>query len=154
MTSPGNSREKRGVPVTSRRRQSLDPRRGCDREFMWRSGDPIEERFPDRLRLLLIEALEDHSDRDVAAPDQDLLAPMRIEKRLRIKFDGFGDKATIGVVRGRVNSRGYCTEKFGKLVCAQGHARDDTEPAAKDESGDPPDRNAAAAPHVTFVTSL
>ena len=112
------------------RRSGEDFRRRDDGEILRRSGDPIEERFPDRLRLLLIEALKGHRKCDVAAPNEDLFAPMRIEKRFSVEFDGFGDEATIGVVGRRVDGREHPAEEFGQRMRAQSDAGDDAEPAA------------------------
>src|SRR5271163_1668024 len=73
-----NGREKRRVPEPLRR-ECADPGRRRHGEILGRSGDPIEERLPHHLRLLPIEALEDHRKLDEARPKADLFAPMRIE---------------------------------------------------------------------------
>lgn len=79
MTRPArNGREKRRVPEPLRRERA-DPGRRQHGEILGRSRDPIEERLPHRLRLLPIEALEDHRKRDEARAKANLFAPMRIE---------------------------------------------------------------------------
>ena len=108
-----------------------DLRSRHDREIPRRSRDPIEERAPDRLGLLLIEALEDHRNRDDTTwRKDDLFAPMRVEERLAIEFEDFFDEATMSVVGRRLDGRVSPAEEIRKLVRAQSQAGDDAEPAA------------------------
>src|SRR6202000_2282779 len=107
------------------RRRGANLWRRYDREILRRSGDPIEKWLPHRLRLLLIEALEDHRNHDIAVADEDLLAPMRVEERLCVEFEGFGDQAAVGVVGRRLYGLEDPAEKRGQRVRAQGDASDD-----------------------------
>ena len=115
-----------GVPEMPRR-QRADVRRRHDGKVLRGSRHPIEERTPHGLRLLLVEALEDHRNLDAAAPDVDLFAPMRIEKRLPVEFEDFGDEAAIGVVGQRLDRRKNPATLVGERVRAQSDARDDAE---------------------------
>src|ERR1700691_1441815 len=125
----GNAPQHRGVPEMLGR-QRADPRPRDDGEILRRRRAPIEERAPDRFRLLLIEALEDHRDLDEAATDVDLFAPVWVEKRLTVEFEELADEAAVGVVGLRLEGRGSAAEIIGKLVRAYSDAGDDSEPAA------------------------
>src|SRR5208337_2002202 len=108
-----------------------DLRRGYESVILGRSGHRVEKRTPDRLRLLPIEALEEHRNRNRATWRKgDPFAPMRIEKRLAIEFDDLGDEATVGVVGRRLDDSENRAEEIWKLVRAQSDAGDDSEPAS------------------------
>ena len=55
---------------------------------------------------------------------------MRIEKRLCVEFDGFGDEAAVGVVGSRLDCREHSAEKFRQRMRTHSDAGDDAEPAA------------------------
>ena len=85
-------------------RHGRDPWRRLDAEILRRTGQPVEERAPDCLRLLLVQPLEHHGDRkDVARPEGDLLAPVRIEEALAVEADDPADQPAERGVRRRLD---------------------------------------------------
>ncbi|MER8473746.1 hypothetical protein NKH23_30995 [Mesorhizobium sp. M1328] len=92
---------------------------------------PAQERPPDRLRLQLVEPLEHHCDiENVARPEADLLAPMRIEQRRAVEFQDLADQPAEGGVRCRLDRREHRTEELWQFVCAQRKPRYHAEAAA------------------------
>src|SRR5215203_4285241 len=81
----GHLREKLRIPEWLCWRGE-DSRTRLDTEVLRRGCQPIEERAPGGLRLLLIEALEHHRDvEDIPRAEGDLFAPMRVEQRLAVE---------------------------------------------------------------------
>src|SRR5215218_7276632 len=65
-----------------------DRRSRREAEVLRSGGQPVEERAPDGLRLLLIETLEHHRDvEDVPWAEGDLLAPMGGKQCLAVEGD-------------------------------------------------------------------
>src|SRR5262249_16581757 len=96
-----------------------------------RGDHPIEERTPDRLRLLLIQSLERHADIHlVAGPQGDDFAPMGIEKVVSVKGDEPTDQAAKGGVGLRMDGGKDAAEKVRQVGGPQRQPRDSPEAAA------------------------
>ena len=87
-----------------------------------------------RLRLLLVQPLEHHGDReDVVRPEGDLLAPVRIEEALAVEADDPADQPTERGVRRRLDRHERRSEEFRQIMGPQrkpGHHTEATATAA------------------------
>ena len=93
--------------------------------------DLVEERFPDRAHLLVVEALTHHGQSEgVIRADGDLLAPVRIAKRLGVKSDEPRQQSPVGNIRLRLDGALDATEILGKGVRLQSNPGHDSPVAA------------------------
>ena len=75
-----------------------------DTEVLRSGSQPVEERAPGGLRLLLIEALEHHRDVEgIPRAEGDLLTPVGVEQRLAVEGDDPANQPPICVVRCRLD---------------------------------------------------
>lgn len=94
-------------------------------------NEPIEERAPDGFRLLLREPVENHRHlQHVARPQDDLLAPMRIEQRLAVEANDPGNQPAEGSLRCCLDGHIDGAEERRQFMRAQREPGDDTEAAA------------------------
>ena len=101
------------------------------REVLRRGCQPVEERAPGGLRLLLIETLEHHRDvEDVPRAEGDLLAPMGVEQRLAVEGDDLANQSPKRVVRCRLDGREHRAEELRQVVRSQRELGHDTEAPA------------------------
>jgi hypothetical protein len=100
------------------------------------SASESRKRAPDCLRLLLVQPLEHHGDReDVARLEGDLLAPVRIEEALAVEADDPPDQLAERGVRCRLDRHERRAEKFRQGMGPQrepGHHAEATAIAALD----------------------
>jgi hypothetical protein len=76
---------------------------------------------------MLVEALEHHRNRQNAArAEGQLLAPVRIEERLRVEFDNLRVEAPVGLVGRRLDGREHPAQKLRQRVRAQSDAGERT----------------------------
>src|SRR5580658_291896 len=128
--------------VLPHRRVALDippVARGCrtraelpgDGEVARRRTHPCKERLPQSRDLLLIQSLAHQLQfQCVVGADCDLLAPVGVEKTLRVEPDKAREEFLEGGIRARLDGSPRGAKKLRQLVSAQGEACDDTEAAA------------------------
>jgi len=78
---------------------------------------PVAERLPGFFRLLLVQALEYHPDHQrIVDLEDELLAPMRIEKAFGVELDETAEQPAKGRVGRGLNRRRDPAEGRGQFV--------------------------------------
>ena len=97
----------------------------------WRPGHPVEKRPPDILRLLFVQPLRNHGDRQrVVGAEVHALAPVGIEQPVAIEIDEAADQSAVGGVGCRGDRHERAAEPVRQFVGTQREAGHNTETAA------------------------
>src|SRR5215469_14499133 len=110
---------------------TADDRRLCMGEILRRAANPVQEGLPHSLRLLLVEALRDHTDgEDIARPQCDALTPVRIEEALAVELEKPPEQLPERGIRCRLDRQQRTTEQRRELVGSECEFGDDPKAAA------------------------
>ena len=110
---------------------AADDRRPLEGEILRRSGNPVEERPLDILRLLVVQPLGYHRDgEDVARAKDDALAPVRVEQAVAIECDEPSDQAAKYRIGHRPDRQKCDAEPSRELMRPEDEPGDDAEAAA------------------------